>query len=116
MRRRYILFFLLPLAVLVGAGSRFVGHKPFPPESAPEGAYVRIALMVAERRTRDVFPYLETEGQWASFTIRDTRRKACARVRASYPATEGAPLLAAWSEEADAHDGADVFVLLAARR
>jgi hypothetical protein len=114
--RRSILLFALPLALLVGAGSRFVGHRPFPLESTPEGAYVRIALMVAERRPRDAFPYLETEAQWASFTIREMRKKACERVRESYPPAEATPLLETWREEAEAPDGPDVFVHLASRR
>src|SRR6202030_2427870 len=36
--------------------------------------------------------------------------------RASYPAADGDGLLAAWHEQADASDGADVFALLAVRR
>jgi hypothetical protein len=104
------------LVLLVAAGSYAVAHRPFPPESSPEGAYARIALAIAERRPRDVFPYLETEAQWASFTIRDTRKRACDRVRASYPPAEGGPLLAAWHDEADAADGPDAFALLASRR
>ncbi len=66
---------------------------------------------------RDVFPYLETEAQWAAFTTRDARKQACDRVRASYAAgdAERERLLGAWRDEADAPDGADVFVLMARR-
>jgi hypothetical protein len=77
---------------------------------------VRIAFFVAERRVRDAFPYLETEAQWASFTIGEARKKACDLVRASYPAIEAAPLLERWREQAGAQDGADVFALLAGQR
>jgi hypothetical protein len=112
-----------PLAILVaavavslGAGSWAVSHKSFPPDTTPEGAYARIAFDVAERRPRDAFPYLETEAEWASFTVRDLRRKACDRVRASYPAEAAAPLLAAWHEEADARDGPDLFAWWVSRR
>src|SRR5258708_2735979 len=55
------------LAVVLLVGGWFVARKPFPPDTTPEGAYARIAFAVAERRTRDVFPYLETDAQWASF-------------------------------------------------
>jgi hypothetical protein len=44
------------------------------------------------------------------------RRKACDRVRASYPPEERARLLDAWHLEGDAPDGADVFALLAVSR
>lgn len=104
------------IALLIAAGAIAIARRPFPSDRTPEGAYARIALSVAERRPRDAFAYLETEAQWASYTIRDVRKKACDRVRASYPAGERERLLAAWGAEADAPDGADVFALLAARR
>jgi hypothetical protein len=116
MRGRLLLFLVGAIVLALGVGSYAMARRPFPPEDTPEGAYARIALAVADRRPRDAFPYLETDAQWASYTIRDMRRKACDLVRTSYPPAEGAPLLAAWREEADAPDGADVFALLAARR
>lgn len=90
--------------------------RPFPSDHTPEGAYLRIALDVADGRMEDAFPYLETEAQWASYTIRDARRAACARVRKSYPAAEAGPLLAGYGPLADAPDGADVFAMLAAQK
>ena len=115
-RRRTPLVLTLAVAALIGLGSFLVSHRRFPADTTPEGAYDRIALAVAERRPREAFAYLETEAQWASFTIRDLRRKACDRVRASYPPAEQAKLLDAWHEEADGPEGPDVFVLFAARR
>ena len=115
--RRWPLVVLASVAlVAIWAGQKVIQRRPFPPDTTPEGAYARIALSIAERRARDAFPYLETEAQWAAFTVRDMRKKACDRVRASYPAAERDRLLAAWSEEADAADGADEFALLAARQ
>jgi hypothetical protein len=116
MRRRPLLVLGAVLLLSLAGGSWAISRKPFPPDTTPEGAYARIAFAIAERRTRDVFPYLETEAQWASFTVRDARRKACERVRSSYPPAEGGPLLAAWHEEADAPDGPDLFALVAERR
>ncbi len=98
------------------AGSWAVGRQPFPPETTPEGAYARIAYAVAQRHPGDAFAYLETDAQWAAYSVRDMRRKACDRVRASYPPDERARPLEAWHAEGDAPDGADVFVLLADRR
>lgn len=102
----------LALAALVA----FAFIRPFPPDTTPEGAYLRVAKNVSEDHVRDVFAYLETDAQWASYTLRDLRAKASARVRASYPETERAPLLEAYAPEANAPDGADVFVLHARRR
>jgi hypothetical protein len=77
---------------------------------------VRIALVIAQRRPRDAFPYLETEAQWASFTIREMRKKSCDAIQKSYPQAQGAGLLDDWRDFAEAQDGADVFALLANRR
>lgn len=117
MRRRPLLVLGVVLALIaVTVAWRSVSYQAFPPDTTPDGAYARVALAVAERRVRDVFPYLETDAQWASFTIRDLRREACDRVRTSYPAAARASLLDAWHEEAEAADGPDVFALMAARR
>lgn len=91
-------------------------HRPFPSDRTPEGAYLRIAHAVTDQRTRDAFAYLETEAQWASYTVRDKRKAALALVRASYPAAERGPLEAAYAPFADAPDGADVFALYAKQR
>jgi hypothetical protein len=104
------------LALALGAASWAVARRPFPPETTPEGAYTRIAYAIAERHPRDAFAYLETDAQWAAYSVRDMRRKACDRVRASYPPEERARELDAWRAEGDAPDGADVFALLAVGR
>jgi hypothetical protein len=116
MGRRAVLFFAAVVCLLLGAGALATSYRPFPPETSPEGAYARIALCIAQRRPRDAFPYLETEAQWAAYTIRDLRKKACDQVRASYPPGDRELLLDAWQEEGDAPEGADVFALLAIRR
>jgi len=101
---------------LAGVAAFFALRKPFPSDRTPEGAYLRVAHSVSEGKLAAIFPYLETEAQWAAYTIRDARKKACDRARESYPAAERDALLAAWQPEADAPDGADVFALVAARR
>jgi hypothetical protein len=91
-------------------------HRPYPSDRLPEGAYVRIAQAVAKDRVTEAFPYLETDAQWASFTIRDVRAKACTRIRASYPEPERSRMLGAYEQEANAPDGSDLFALIAKRR
>ncbi len=102
--------------MLIALGSRAINHRPFPADTTPQGAYLRIVLAVSERRVRDAFPYLETEAQWAAYTIRDARKKACDRVRASYPLDQQKALLDGWRDESDAPDGADIVAQLGARR
>jgi hypothetical protein len=91
-------------------------HRPFPADTTPEGAYLRIAKAIDDGRISDMFPYLETDAQWASHTIRDERAKACARIRGSYPKGQGDDLLRAYGPLGDAPGGADVFALLAAQK
>jgi hypothetical protein len=116
MRRRPLLLVGGLFAVSLALGSWAVARHPFPPETTPEGAYTRIAYAVAERRPQDAFAYLETDAQWAAYSVRDMRRKACDRVRASYPPGDRAALLDGWQREADAPDGADLFALMAVSR
>lgn len=114
MRRRIVLGAAL-LAVLAIVGVLWVrlARRPFPSDTTPDGAYLRIGLAVTEERPRDMFAYLETEAQWASYTIRDLRAKACEHVQKSYPEPQRSELLRAYSKEAQAPDGSDVFVMIA---
>jgi hypothetical protein len=106
---------LVALVVLAALGFAVL-HRPYPSDHTPEGAYMRIARSVSEGKIEAIFPYLETDAQWASFTIRDERAKACARIKASYPEPERSRLLTAYGEEASAADGPDVFALFATRK
>ncbi len=111
---------LAALLAVFAAGLWFawikVFHEPFPSDRTPDGAYLRIVLAVDADRPRDMFAYLETDAQWACFTIRDARRTANERVRASYPEPERTQLTEAYRAEESAPDGADVFVIFARRR
>jgi hypothetical protein len=115
-RPRALALFAFAIGAVLLGGAIAIARRPFPPDTVPEGAYARIALAVAQRRPRDAFAYLETEAQWACYTVRDTRRKATGRIAAAYPPGERERMLEAWAAEASAPDGADVFALLAARR
>ena len=66
---------------------------------------------LAEERLLDVFPYLETDAQWACFTLRDQRKRALDRIEASYPkGKERDDLVAAYEKDGRLPDGSDVFV------
>ena len=99
-------------AVVLPPVSYVVLHRPFPSDQTPEGAYVRVAFSVSRDDPRGFFAYIETEGQWACFTIRDMRRKARAKVLASYPEPRRTELSRAYTPFADAPDGSDVFAHL----
>ncbi|MEI7892251.1 MAG: hypothetical protein WCI05_04140 [Myxococcales bacterium] len=109
------------LAVLVGLFGVAVwfawgrlSHVPFPPDTTPEGAYLRVAYAVAQDRPRDFFAYVETDAQWAAFTLHDARQKAQSLVSTQYPEDERSELLASWGPATS--DGADAFEQVARRR
>jgi len=107
---------LLGALIVVGVLAFFAFHRPFPSDRTPEGAYMRIAHSMADGEIGAIFPYLETDAQWASYTIREMRAKACARIRASYPEPERTRMLASYEPFANLSDGADAFALLARLR
>ena len=113
MKRRVAILTVLA-AVLVAAYAAL--HRPFPSDQTPEGAYMRIAKSIMDEHPREAFAYLETPAQWACYTLRDTRKKALDRVRASYPEPQRSELAAAYEPDALAPDGADVFVHEAKQR
>ncbi len=98
---------------LVGLVAYPLLKRPFPSDQTPEGAYLRIAKALGEDHPDGVFPYLETEAQWACITIRDTRKKALDRVLAAYPEPQRAELVRAYEADARAVGGEIVFVRIA---
>jgi hypothetical protein len=91
-------------------------RSPFPSDRTPRGAYMRVAQSVAQDDPRAFFAYLETEAQWACFTIVDMRAKASKRIATSYPEPRRSEMIAKYKEIADAADGSDVFAILYRQR
>jgi hypothetical protein len=87
-------------------------RRPFPSDRTPEGAYMRVAQSVVKDDPRSFFAYLETEAQWACFTIHDMRAKASKRIAESYPEPSRSSMLAQYKSHAEATDGSDIFGLL----
>ena len=88
----------------------------FPPDTTPEGAYLRVAYAISRGDVRVCFAYLEDRAQHSAHSIREYRQRASERIEASYPEPERAHLLASFRTHAQADDGADVWVDLAQRR
>jgi hypothetical protein len=107
---------IVVVGLLLFLGTGAVMRRPFPSDQTPEGAYLRIAKSIDEGHPRDMFAYLETDAQWAAYSIKDARTKAAARVAAAYPEPERSQLLASYERIARAPDGADVFALYAEER
>ena len=63
-----------------------------------------------------MFPYLETDAQWAAYTIRDLRARRPARASArATPRRGGRRCSTRGTTRPSAPDGADVFALVATR-
>ncbi|MFT3767986.1 MAG: hypothetical protein QM820_21250 [Minicystis sp.] len=114
--RRALLGLGAVFAALAGSWVAYQRFARFPADTTPEGAYLRIAVAVAEGRVRDCFAYLEDEAQHACYSILDFRRRASERVAAAYPEPERSRLLEAYKKHATAPDGADVWLDMAERR
>lgn len=106
---------LAVLGVLAAAGVGGWRAMSFPPDTTPEGAYLRIARSIGRGEPLAVFPYLEDQAQHSAYTIRDYRKKARDRVAEAYPEPERGRLLEQYGTHADAPDGADVWVEMATR-
>ena len=98
--------------VLVATLALVLARRPFPSDQTPAGAYMRVAQSVGQDDPRAFFAYLETEAQWACFTIHDMRAKASKRIAESYPEPRRSSLLAQYKPAAEAADGNEVFAIL----
>jgi hypothetical protein len=107
---------LAGLPIVLAALFVWRSRATFPKDTTPEGAYARIAVAITAGRPRDCFAYLETQSQWAAYTIRDYRAKAAARIAHAYPEPDKSAMLATYRREAEAPDGADVWVAFAESR
>ena len=116
MKRRAKLLILAALGLLACGGFVLHSHLTFPKETTPEGAYARVVIAITKGNPRSCFAYLETQAQWASYTIRDYRTKSAAIVARAYPEPERSALLASYRGQADVPDGADTWLALAESR
>jgi hypothetical protein len=116
MTRRAKLLFMAGVGLLLLGAFVVHSHLTFPKETAPEGAYARIVIAITKGNPRDCFAYLETQAQWASYTIRDYRTKSAELVTRAYPEPERSALLASYRGQADVPDGADAWLTLAEGR
>lgn len=116
MTQRRAILLTAAAALLVGLAVFWRVFIRFPPDTTPEGAYLRIAANLGAGEPRECFAYLEDRAQHAAFTIRSFRSKASAGIAAHYPEPERSRLLEAYRAHAEAPDGADVWVDLATRR
>ena len=114
-RRRWILGGVAAALGIAGyAGFRRITR--FPPDTTPEGCYLRIVVAISEGRARDVFPYLDEPARHAAYSIRDYRERARGLVAAQYPEPERTRLIDAYRVFAEAPDGADVWNEMAHKR
>jgi hypothetical protein len=114
MPRRGVLLGALAVAAVAAVGLASLRLR-MPPDTTPEGAYLRVAASLGRGEALVVFSYLEDDAQHACFTIRDFRKKASERAAQAFPEPERARFLAEWKAHAEAPDGADVWLDMAQR-
>ncbi len=94
--------------VVVAGLAALALRRPFPSDHTPEGAWLRIALAIHKQRLEDAFAYLETEAQWASFSIGKSHAKALS-LAASFPVDEQAAIRERYTRFGSHPDGPEVF-------
>jgi len=114
-RRRVLIVSGLAVGIALTGGIGWTVLRP-PPDTTPEGAYMRVAVNIGKGDPRTVFSYLEDDAQHAAYTLRDFRKKASEVIAKSFPEPERSRLLDAYRELANAEDGADVWLALATER
>ncbi len=88
----------------------------FPPDTTPEGAYMRIAHAVSRGKPDDCFAYLEEEAQHGAISIADYASQINKRIEQSYPEPERSEALARYAGMASSERGAGTWALLADQR
>jgi hypothetical protein len=88
----------------------------FPPDTTPEGAYMRIASSIGRGKPEECFAYLEQDAQDATFSILDYARKARARIAEAYPETERARAQSDYADLAQCPDEPALWSTLAQQR
>lgn len=103
-------------AIVVGAWVATRGAFDFPPDTQPEGAYLRIVHNLLEGDPKLLFEYLEDAARHAIFTLHDFRKRSSELVDKSFPEPERERLLSEYGKVASAADGHALFLLLAEER
>lgn len=81
----------------------------YPSDHEPMGAYVRVVEAVTRDRPEDFFAYLEDAAQHACFTIKDYRKTALDRVKATFPEEQRQDYELRYGALAAAAGGPEVF-------
>ena len=88
----------------------------YPPDTTPEGAYLRIASAIGRQEPEDCFAYLEEEAQHAVFTMLRYGRQAAEKIEQSYPAPARATALERYDAARGATGGPEMWAAVAAER
>lgn len=110
---------LLALAAVAAALAVVLVVRAFaslPPETRPEGSYVRIAERISSGAERGVFELLDDRAKDACNRLFRARREASNLVDGVYPEPERARLLERWRPIASVESAADAWDVLSSRR
>lgn len=115
MSRRRLSIALVVVALLALAPLVYRWAK-YPPDTTPQGAYLRIASAIGRQEPEDSFAYLEEEAQHAVFTILSYGRKAALRIEESYPEPARSQALAQYRTARAAPGAPAMWAAIAAER
>lgn len=116
MRRGPILTWGVGVALVLCLGGLIYWWSRFPPDTTPEGAYLRIAHALGQGEVKPIFSYLDDDAQHAAFTVIDYRKQSLAAVEADYPEPERTKLHGELAPVAALGDGSEYWERVARER
>ncbi len=116
MSKRARIYLALALVLFAAGGGLVWRLSKFPPDTTPEGAYMRLAAAIAKGDTLGCFAYLEESSQHAAFSIHDYAQKSAARIEQAYPQEAKERILPRYRDLAAAGDGPHIWAYFAERR
>jgi hypothetical protein len=116
MRRGPILTWGVGIALALCLGGLLLWWSRFPPDTTPEGAYLRIAHALGKGEVKPIFPYLDDDAQHAAFTVIDYRRRSLEAIEAAYPEPERTQLGNELRPVASLGDGSEYWERVARER
>ena len=114
-RRRRLTTILVGLAAVALAPVIYRWAK-YPPDTTPEGAYLRIASAIGRQDPEDCFAYLEEEAQHAVFTMLRYGRLATAAIDERYPEPDRTEALARYAAVRESRTAPELWARVAAER
>ena len=104
------------LAAAIAAALLLWSQSGFPPDTQPDGAYMRIAASIGRGAPHDCFAYLEQDAQDAVLSIRGYAQQASEDARGAYPEPQRSETIERYRWASEPAGGRELWGSMAAER